>query len=214
MSRKTKQRSQPSELRNNEGKDRQKMVSQLMLHPEFSAAIAINDIYGNTHFSEGNDNIKGLDLSTLMDELKKKTDALANDKLSNAEMLLLSQAQTLNAIFNQFLTRMTRAEYLSQIENYSRIALKAQNQCRQTLATLGELKHPRRATFIRQQNNAVNQQINQSGSAEQNSKNSDKLETELLEQKTHERLDFGAPQKTSRTDPEVAAMGAIDGAKD
>lgn len=39
-------------------------------------------------------------------------------------------------------------------------ALKAQNQCRQTLAALAEIKNPRRTTLIGQQNNATNQQVN------------------------------------------------------
>jgi hypothetical protein len=40
------------------------------------------------------------------------------------------------------------------------IALKAQNKSRQTLVTLIEFKNPTKTTFIRQQNNAISQQVN------------------------------------------------------
>ncbi|MGH8646968.1 MAG: hypothetical protein ACREX4_21935 [Gammaproteobacteria bacterium] len=64
------------------------------------------------------------------------------------------------------------------------LALKAQNQCRQTLAALAEIKNPRRTTFIGQQNNATNQQVNNVGGPSETRKNPETRENELLEAKT------------------------------
>ena len=51
-------------------------------------------------------------------------------------------------------------EHLNATETYMRLALKAQTQCRSTLETLAEVKYPKAATFVRQQNVAYQQQIN------------------------------------------------------
>ena len=42
---------------------------------------------------------------------------------------------------------------MGQLETYTRLVLKVQGQCGQTLTTLGELRNLKRATFINQQNN-------------------------------------------------------------
>ncbi|MGH8608246.1 MAG: hypothetical protein ACREX9_12750 [Gammaproteobacteria bacterium] len=47
------------------------------------------------------------------------------------------------------------AQYLNQHQTYMLLALKAQNQCRQTLAALAEIKNPRRTTFVGQQNTEI-----------------------------------------------------------
>ena len=51
-------------------------------------------------------------------------------------------------------------EFLNGTEIYSNMAFNAQKQCRQTLLALHEVQHPRRTTFVNQQNNAINQQVN------------------------------------------------------
>jgi hypothetical protein len=53
---------------------------------------------------------------------------------------------------------MATAERLEQIQVYGHLALKAQNQCRATLATLADIKNPQAVAFIK--NTATNQQVN------------------------------------------------------
>ena len=107
---------------------------------------------------------------------------------------------------------MSKSEYLNQTETYSRIALKAQNQCRQTLATLIEMKNPRRTMFVKQQYNAVNQQVNhgQPESQSENSKNSEKPANKLLEVEACERLDIGTQREAVPANPQLETVGAVD----
>ena len=143
--------------------ERRKRFSKLMLQPTTNAAVSIAHLHRQMNFGETDDHqpVKGLDTCTLMDEMIDTRKEISSGNLRPLEDLLISQAKTLDAVFHRYLHQMDSADYLSKAETYARIALKAQHQSRQTIATLGELKHPKRATFIRQQNNAVNQQINQ-----------------------------------------------------
>ena len=80
-------------------------------------------------------------------------------------------------------------DYHSSIELHSNIALKAQNQCRQTLAVLSDLKRPQQTTVVQQQNLAINQQVNNPALAK-DSKEITKSANELLEV-AHDTVDAG-----------------------
>lgn len=143
-------------------------------------------------------------ISEMLLQLEKQCQSASNGDLGRLEAILTTQAHVLNSIFTKYVTTAYKAELLMQFEKYMQIALKAQNHCRQTIAVLGELQNPKRTTFIKQQNNAVNQQINQVESLKSKnsiSENSDLLEkmpnqaNELLETKI-ERMDERAKAKT------------------
>ena len=76
--------------------------------------------------------------------------------------VLASQVQVLNALFNRY-TQISMALLESGKPGWEpalHLALRAQNECRRSVATLNELKNPRRTTFIKkniqhQQNNLV-----------------------------------------------------------
>ena len=104
---------------------------------------------------------------------------------------------------------MKRAEYLNQMQVHGQLALKAQNQCRATLAALADIKNPARATFIK--NTATNQQVNLGAAPPQ--KNSADSANELLEVKAHERLDTRAPSEAVPVDSPLEAVAAFDGTK-
>lgn len=76
------------------------------------------------------------------------------------ERMLLAQSVVLQSMFTSYMTRASRADMLPKLQAFADLALKAQNQCRRTLATLAEIRNPRRAMFVKQVNNAVNQQVN------------------------------------------------------
>ena len=93
---------------------------------------------------------------------------------------------------------------INQIEVFINIAFRAQSQCRKTLAVLAELKHPRRTTFIKQQNNAITQQVN--NEVKSNPKNFEKVANELLEIKHEQRLDTRTAPSSITTDPTMATV--------
>jgi hypothetical protein len=63
--------------------------------------------------------------------------------------MLTGQAYSFQAIFNYASGKTLNAEYFNQLQIYSKLALKAQNQCRQTVATLANMKAPKNTTFIK-----------------------------------------------------------------
>jgi len=187
-------------------------ISKQALMPDASAAIAIESINHKVVIADGEygiEGIAGLDLDTLGNEIKKQNEALASGDISRIESMLLDQSHILQAMFVNYLQRSAVSNDVHHFEVYSRLALKAQNQTRQTIATLGDLKNPKRTTFVKQQNNAVNQQIN-NGQVE--AKNSEKtvIESNELSESGHERtLDSRTTQAASRKNPLLEAVGEI-----
>jgi hypothetical protein len=183
-------------------------VARLHLTPSQSSANVIHDLTREVEIQ--GEGIKGFDFVALAGELEKQNKAVFEGDLRRVEAMLLDQSHVLQTLFVFFTQKMAHAEYMTTLETYSRIALKAQNQCRQTLATLVELKNPKRATFIKQQNNAVNQQLNQG----ENPKNLEYPANKILEEIPSERLDPGTPQAAIGVNQEVEAMGENHRTKD
>jgi hypothetical protein len=145
----------------------------------------------------------------MLDRLKKVNAEVMDGDLSCAEELLIDQAIVLQSIFSNYIGKTNNSEYLSQVEAYSKIALRAQNQCQRTLKTLLEFKNPKRSTFIKQQNNAVNQQINE-GEPKEIPEKEIKSANELLEHKDGTWLDTGKTKEAVRADTEVETLGELD----
>jgi HD superfamily phosphohydrolase len=189
-----------------------KTGAECMTSSSMVNANAIQALHAKTFIGDG---VQGIDFSTTVIELEKAIAKVRGGDISGLEAMLICQAQTLENVFLHFITRASNAEYLKNLDLYMHLALKAQNQSRATLATLAELKNPRRATFIKQQNNAVNQQVNnQTDPDSENRKISEQFANELLEQQHGERLDFGATATASGTDTILEAVGAIHRTKD
>lgn len=161
----------------------------------------------------------GLNAMLTMNALQPETDFLELFKLCNAktektlagstekiESMLIHQAYTLECLFHKMASKAASADYIPNIQIYFDIAMKAQKQCRQTLSALVDIKHPRRATFVKQQNNAINQQIN-NGSDSENFQ--EKPAKELLTEVKHERVDTRGTLKTGRADKELEALGEV-----
>ena len=159
------------------------------------------------------DGTTGADFNTMVNILESKNRAVSEGDLRSIEAMLLDQSHVLQSVFMIYTQKMSNSKYTENVEAYARIALRAQNQCRQTLATLVELKNPKRATFIKQQNNAVNQQINQSQQSEI-LKNRQSKANELFEEIPHEQLDTGTPQASFRADQALETLGEVDGTED
>ena len=96
-------------------------------------------------------------LKTLGERIKKVQDG----DMTSVEATLVAQADTLDAVFNAMLLRaMNNHQNVQHFEGLMRVAMKAQAQCSLTLRTLSEIKNPRQTAFIKQQNNAAVQQVN------------------------------------------------------
>jgi hypothetical protein len=97
----------------------------------------------------------------LSHHLSERAQALQGDTpLKQVEGMLLSQAHALNSMFTALAQKATEQEYLKPMEAYTRLALKAQSQCRATLETLAEIKQPRHVVIAQQANLAHQQQVN------------------------------------------------------
>lgn len=119
-------------------------------NPFMSTALAICNNYKNENISyEGLAN----NMSKQMHEIKNNTIHL--------ETMLFTQAVALQELFNKSMTQASHSSTIAGLKAWSEIALRAQAQSRKTIATLAEIKNPRNfPIFVRQQNNAINQQIN------------------------------------------------------
>lgn len=187
-------------------------AAKCLLTPSESAANAIKSLTQDIALDA--DGTTGVDYKMLLEELQKKNEAVRNGELGCVEEMLLDQAHILQSLFMTYTQKMSCAEYTEQVEVFSRIALRSQNQCRQTLATLVELKNPKRATFIKQQNNAGNQQVNNNTGDAEILKNSGAKANKLLSEVTHERLDTRTTQASCRVNQELEAVGEIDRTED
>ncbi len=119
------------------------------------------------------------------------------------ETMLMAQVCTLDLLFNKCIRISRNSEFLNGTEVYSNMAFKAQKQCQQTLLALREVQHPRRTTFVNQQNNAINQQVNNDTNSENFEK---KPANEKLTEVKHETVDTRGTFKASRADKALAAV--------
>lgn len=154
-------------------------------------------------------------VNAVVDAIDGQAQQVRNGEMGRAEEMLVSQAHTLDMMFSVMTQRAVanmNAGHMQATDTYMRIALKAQSQCRSTLEALSEIKNPRTATFIKQQNVAGQQQVN-NGQPTAHEKNITPT-NELLEAQYGERLDTGAAAASGAVNPKLATVAAIDGAKD
>jgi hypothetical protein len=163
----------------------QRQVAQTLTSPSVNAALVISA-------SKIVEAKELMNFEALVDELTQATEALGHGDMRRVEAMLASQAHALQALFASCARRMAGASYLNQFQTYGLLALKAQNQCRATLATLAELKRPNRATFIK--NTATNQQVNV-GALRRSPKDSGKRDKRIIKQALS--CDTGHPKNGS-----------------
>lgn len=162
-----------------------------------------------------------IDLTAYAAELRKQADAVIAGDTASIETMLMTQANTLDMMFNHLARKAFNAEYLSQADAHLRHALKAQAQCRATLEALAEIKNPRAVAFVKQANIAHgHQQVNNGvtpstapASCARTQENEAAQSNGLLEHHRGERLDIRATRTATGGDPTVEAVGAIDRAE-
>ncbi len=176
------------------------MMAQISVNPIMQATSTIRAYHKGTH----------LDLMTLVNELAQHADDASSGKTNRSEKMLIAQAHTLDTIYNNLAYRAIKAELMPNLESYLRLALKAQSQCRATLETLAFIKNPQSVAFVRQQNVAVNQQVNNSTGAPSRAGEIENQQNKLLEAQHGERMDIGTAGTAGRADPQLAAVGTIN----
>ncbi|MBI2783955.1 MAG: hypothetical protein HYX64_07760 [Gammaproteobacteria bacterium] len=160
-------------------------MARTLMRPEVGAASAIELWQKDTH-----------DVNALTAELSAQVQAVNGGDLRRAEAMLISQAHTLNDVFNILLRRVTAQTGLLQWEAHMRAAMRAQSQCRMTLEALAEMKNPKAIAFVRQANIANGpQQVNNGTHAHAGEKPTP--QPELLERQHGEWMDSGATSATS-----------------
>ena len=147
--------------------DSDKAIEDFLQNPETLNAIVIDSFKGNL-FGER------VELGGIIDSLQQSSEQLQSDTpLLLAERILMSQAQSLNAVFCDMAKRANRQEYVANMDKLLRLALKAQSQCRATLETLANIKNPpivfAKHANIAHQQQINNQQINHTAQSEQTS---------------------------------------------
>lgn len=187
-----------------------KQAAGVCLSPEYVAAAAV------MAYMPGID----LDIRATASVLRTHCDRMAKQDMRHAEDMLLNQAHALQAMFYDLARTAKGQSNLTQIQTLTTLALKAQSQCRATLQTLSDVKYPKQATFIKQANIAGQQQVN-NGVQPNNTPPSREEKTiqsnELLKETGNETeiigMDIGTARSAIGTDPQLEAVGAINGAK-
>lgn len=146
-------------------------------------------------------------INEMVSELRQQTAAIHADDLSRVEGMLIAQSHTLDGLFAKLASQALAARQPEVLERYMRLALKAQNQARATLQTLGEIKTPKHVAFVRQANIGNQVQVN-NGDSTPRTRKKHKAPNELLEVQDGEWLDTRAAGSTGSADPAMEAVGA------
>ena len=138
-------------------------------------------------------------------------DEIRKGDLSKLEEMLYSQAVALNMMFTNLSRRASIQTNVDIRAVLANLALKSQNQSRNTIQTLINLKQPSQTSFIKQANIAHGlQQIN-NGVAQSSPENLSNQTNELLEVQDGKWLDRGKKAETEGVNSELETMGEIHG---
>jgi len=165
---------------------RNQTIAKMLIKPSLQAAFTIHEWENNS------------DTVSIMDALSQQIGEVNKGNMNQAEAMLLAQAHTLDALFNNLARRAKNQQYLNQLETNLRLALKAQSQCRTTLETLSAIKNP--PVVIAKQANISNghQQINNGISA---------TRTEKIKNHPNELLEVNNGSETLDTRTTSATIG-------
>lgn len=156
-----------------------------------------------------------LSASDFLPHIQQRVGWVADEKLrfEQIQEMLISQAYTLDAIFNETAVTSTNYRNLSTSALALSVALKAQNQCRATLATLITATRP--PVLVANQTNIVNgqQQVNNNvinSDAQSASAVEQITPNKLLEQSDEQRLVTGTKSAAGAADQDMATVVEIN----
>lgn len=183
-----------------EKKAMNQLKAKKVLLPELSATIVV------MAYTEAS----SLDPAAVYEQLQLQNASLATGNLALAENMLMSQAVGLQTIFTNLASRAIACSSTEQMQVMLGLALRVQSGCRATLQTLGELKNPRHATFVKQANIAHGPQQVNNGAGITRTQEEIAVSTNKLSGANHELLqDTGTPSQTITGHPGVEAMEKV-----
>ena len=180
----------------NAGKDedQDEAVAKKLTRPEVQASLTIQKLHPIN------------DVNALTKILRQQTEDVIAGNMTRAEAMLLSQAHTLDALFNSLVMKGLDQTHMPHYESFLRLAYKAQSQCRSTLQSLSDIKNPS-VVYAKQANiTNGNQQINNGVTAPRTQENKN-YSNELLEHTHGKRLDTRAKIETVGAYSELEAVG-------
>jgi hypothetical protein len=142
------------EIQLKENQSKEDALSEFMLSPSIMGASVI-DAYKK--------NVQGdkLDFEMALSALNQSSEQVHHGDMKKIESMLMCQASALEVMFSFLARKAVCQEYFNQYQANIQLALKTQNQCRNTLQALIQLKQPNQTAFIKQANIANgNQQVN------------------------------------------------------
>ena len=172
-----------------------------ILSPEYAAASTCNYL----QLAKGARSEQALALAVPISE---QVTGIKQGDLTEVERILYSQSVTLQTAFNRFMgIAAISQDNPERCDRYASLALRAQEQCRKTLATLVDLKNPKKpAQFIK---NYVDKQLNQLRVEGQDNANEP---TPLqLEATQNAKVDIRSASATVGADLELETVGEVDG---
>ncbi|WP_262965839.1 hypothetical protein [Methylobacter psychrophilus] len=147
-----------------------------------------------------------LDLSALSTALVKEVEKVASGNMRRPEAMLLSQAHTLDQLFNSLAQKAFTQTHMPHYESFLRLAFKAQGQCRATIQTLSDIKNPS-VVYAKQANIANGHQQINNGVPAPRTEDKKNQHNELLTELPNETLDSRRTGETISIDSELATMG-------
>ena len=172
-------------------KETPKRVAQVAVSPEMASQRVVLA-------SEHNKGLDSTSMPQLMAVLKAESEPLSEGKSEDIGPILANQAIALQSLFARLTERGLSQNSMSNIEAFMKLALRAQSQCRATLEALASINKPPSIHAI-QANVATNQQINYS-------------QNQLLGDDDELRQDRGTSGAEKAVNPEMEAVGKVDGA--
>jgi len=185
-----------------EGESLEKLATEYMLDPKAMGALVVEGNTGSVSTQIEFEYAKEV-IENGLKEIKK-------GDLSKLEEMLYSQAVALNMMFTSLSRRAVIQSNVDIKALLTNLCFKAQNQSRNTIQTLINLKQPNQTAFIKQQTNVAHghQQVN-NGMNQSSPEDFSKQPNELLESQDGKWLDRGKKTKAKGTNPKLETMAEV-----
>lgn len=184
-----------------EGVTLEQQATEYILDPKTLGALIVD---GN------NSNVSTqVDMEYAREVIGQGIDEVKKGDLSKLEEMLYSQAVALNMMFSNLSRRASLQTNVDIKATLTNLCFKAQNQSRNTIQTLINLKQPSQTSFIKQANIAHGHQQINNGVAQSSPENLSNQTNELLEVQDGKWLDRGKKAETEGVNSELETMGEI-----
>lgn len=179
--------------------------AKLITSPEVAAYRVINACEDKQVASK-------IDVPGLVASLRSQAETASKNDLSQAESMLINQAVALQSIFVRLTEKAFNQEYISNLDTFMKLALKAQSQSRTTIEALSVIKNP--PVVIAKQANIAHghQQINNGAATPTHTRENQIQQNELLKG-DHETVDTRTTSAASPAHSSMETLGEINRSK-